>query len=1291
MLKNSDSDMSYLLTLKEYALTDNVTTCNGDNGIVVLPVMGSVYKKEIERIGKMIQKLDQAFLLQIFSPSDFSQPGFSCDNYDFINTASLVAVTPLIERRTGGMGSSTVFYRPDRNYFFFNATARNEKRTFVIKRDFITYSIKEIRHNDILSNLMPFFYFTEHITASELSVTLCAEEGNIVYSGENALLFFTEDIAKKSFFNYSLNIEKKINADSEEENDDSLLDVALDVFVPFWSCINDIREGKKVDALISCGADIIFTLFPCLKGAYAIAETLHERFAIRMIMERAGTPIYKTLISEGIEKIPHEIIVSSGSGLRRISHIDFPGLRKDIFNLIIGTMDPCFGTAADCKKMLAKIGKYTLAGDVARLAAHSIKSVYAMGDFTNTAVSLKEGAESAFNIIKKSTERVCDEDSAPHSCSVPMLIKNNQYNLLSLGEDNIFAGDTGEITPDGRRLLAMVSTESASGIFTRFVCTNPASTRCELSVWQPRSMKHLMLKHIALQMDASGRKEWIFSFDENITRLAFYPHHKFTLLQDGDDNVKTGEFVEINGVINLFFPEQEYFRPLLRGDLLLTELRKANDTHFYVKRGGANDIIIEYDKSTEFDDFSIQYHYTSKDNDCPVQENILSLTQNGRIFSHIEGECFQLHSDVKKNIFILESNDTMQPSFRVGWFAKSNRFVPVKPYTGESTIHAALSLDNFITVTQSRGLCQGETLDALPVMLISGAAMHRGLIWIKLIDRYYRLEPHEDNIFSLYCNKRAKVFAWLYYDLYTESFEFISQAENISQAILDKEQSNLPFEKLIIRYTTYEQWSAFMHDINKSWLNNSTDSVLRFQQAVLLQHLSSSERMATLMLPVAQLRSWTLHPDVAFLRERYPALALWYGWLKLIADIITIKKIQPMFLVKQQELKIDDSLQEANVSTCWLITPGAGVHQALMLSHLQQDGSERYEEKAAVWLYKAGDTFQPFNFTRNAGLREWLPDEKYIPQPAVTQFMYEKNPQFEIKTDDTDNSLWVVHPQNGLMKLAPFDAEIPILYIMISPKGNWLATLDSSKFLTFFALNDPEHTFTHTDNSVLITPVRNGKLPTGTETEKFHSWAVNDEGEFCYSSGRRWSCLTGRGSALYFSKYELLFITPDQRFFAFHHPQTRNAIKLYDRKLKKTVSLSKSPSQFSVISVAFSPFNALLALAFDDSTIYVYDLVGIGSVARVHPVASIVLDTLPHKENQRTSNVSQNIIMRFDGSFQYLTLIHENERSGTVTRCSDNTFVRRRYAFSQQTPPSESGTRPLSASEHESSPGPSGV
>lgn len=569
--------------------------------------------------------------------------------------------------------------------------------------------------------------------------------------------------------------------------------------------------------------------------------------------------------------------------------------------------------------------------------------------------------------------------------------------------------------------------------------------------------------------------------------------------------------------------------------------------------------------------------------------------------------------------------------------------MPVKPYIGESSIHVGISLEDFINERKSD--CEGIAINKMPTILIGGAVMHEGHTWLKVAGSYYRLGVWRDDICPLYCSNKNRAVAWLKYEVFTESFDVVHESDDWSAA--KKKQTEFPFKKLEKLKLSGHEWYDMVNLLSLCEQSEGCISTLmiRLHQTIFLQSLSCTDRTELLSLPTAYVLSWSLHPDALYLKREYPALALGLCLQRQLAAMRSGDKVNQVSLL--HHLFLDQNLINTSRSAGKLIVGGNGAYEAIWL------GDQQSSHVFGVLLKRYALNFYGEFITSSEGMMKWVPDMRCAPARSVIQFMQEIHPQPEFLTDIDKKYIWITHKDWGLVKLRRDDPQSRIEYALISPRGHWIALIDSERYLSLFSL---ESLFgsRRSDSDTEIAATNRRQLPVDLKSQDFSSCAVTDTGEFYHPGKFTWHKLHDRHTLWSPPPgFEPIFITPDQRFLGFEHPQG-SGILIYDQGEKRPRLLQRpANAEFneSLASVAFSPLNALVALAFNDSKVYLYDLFNDISATSLDPIANIDLASRANEKSESSYRYPQSIVMRFEGVFRYLTIIYS---TGSVGPSSQN-------------------------------------
>lgn len=295
----------------------------------------------------------------------------------------------------------------------------------------------------------------------------------------------------------------------------------------------------------------------------------------------------------------------------------------------------------------------------------------------------------------------------------------------------------------------------------------------------------------------------------------------------------------------------------------------------------------------------------------------------------------------------------------------------------------------------------------------------------------------------------------------------------------------------------------------------------------------------------------------------------------------------------------------------------------------------------------------------------WVPEINCAPIVSLTQFMPPTRSQPLPLTNIYRNEVWVAHAEWGLVALQRDEKASKIEYVLVSPDANWIGLIDNVEYLTLFSMRNLTDS-PGVDAEVKVNSTRSLRLPIELRRLDFSLCFINNDGEFHYPAQLSWRRLSDN-QLLWNAplNFQPSFITPDQRFLGFENSAGSGGL-IYDRHRQKAIFLRhpSSPQAWSTISaVAFSPLNALVALAFNDGQVFLYDLTGDTTEIKRDPISSAKLKELFYADDKSTFPFKQTIVMRFTGVFRYLTIIYDMGLFSLNKAFDSKNFVYEIYGF----------------------------
>ncbi|MBB3211157.1 hypothetical protein FHW67_000392 [Herbaspirillum sp. Sphag1AN] len=1221
---------------------------NRKSQAIKIPTVNNAFKSAISNFVQSLKKADSLLLSQLFSVGDVFSHDCSYDDYQFINRAALTEVNVFVSRSRDirellTFGPVVQTWKPKAGYLFFNATLNGQTYTYVTNRTVNDYWIKKLDTNNLQRELLPFFESWPVSTLKNIDIVFSTNYDSVKTVIGEPISIFIDRLVEKRYKNFE---DILYNDGYDKPLMDAIGQFLKDVFIPFYSCVNSLLAKDSTSAVVSCVLDVAFTLAPLVKKGGLILIKSARTASKKVLIQVVQSPQF--IASYGIVAKKTISINSLISSVVFYGNEETISLGKSAFSLIVDAMDPGISLIINVNKMAAQFGSLFVSGNMIGVIANAVRNWRNVAEVSVRMQSMMD-VRKIFVRVSKINNRGGDLEIDIQNSMMPINIDykssasflslvqydDGYYNIFHLANSNhsVIAGETGEMTSRGDKVYVMLNAQSPTGVFIKYTCPLSLSNICNLSPWLSSATIAPKLKRSRM-IEENGEKMWVFGDTEKMPQPFIYPDHQCEIIGDGYSPTNAYEIFEIDSVHYIIDTQQLYFRSLHAGDKLAIVPRQPRAFTLSLRRNQAGNIVIVLtDKPSEN---SSDYHsllfaegrYAKKNSDCselrvPTEESLTAI---------IENQCFHLKVSAIRSHFVIVSNQLTHPSFKVGWSSKNNQWIPVKPYIGESSVHAGISLEDFVNEQKSH--CEGIAFNKIPTALISGAVMHEGHTWLKVAGSYYRLGVWREDLCPLYCSNNNHIAAWLKYDVFTESFNVVHENDDWTAA--KKKQTEFPFKKLEELMVPGREWYDLAQwlSVREQSQNNISVLTLRLYQTIFLQSLACTDRTELLSLPTAYLLSWSWHPDALPLNREYPALAMGLSLQRQIAAMRVGVKLNQVSLLHHIFLK--NTLINTSRSAGTLIVGGSGEHEAIWL------GDQQSTHTVGVLLKRYGLNFYGEHITTSDGMMKWVPDLQCAPTRSVIQFMQEINVQPELLTDIGKKNIWIAHKDWGLVKLLRGDLQSRIEYALISPRGNWVALIDSERYLSLFSL---ESFFgsRRSDSDTDIAATNRQQLPADLKSQDFSLCAVSDAGEFYHPGKFTWHKLQDHRTLWSPPPgFEPIFITPDQRFLGFEHP-LRSGVLIYDQGEKRLIFLQRpANAEFneSLAAVAFSPLNALVALAFNDSKVYLYDLFNEISASNLDPIANVDLKNRTYAESETSYRYRQSIVMRFEGVFRYLTVIY---------------------------------------------------
>jgi hypothetical protein len=599
-----------------------------------------------------------------------------------------------------------------------------------------------------------------------------------------------------------------------------------------------------------------------------------------------------------------------------------------------------------------------------------------------------------------------------------------------------------------------------------------------------------------------------------------------------------------------------------------------------------------------------------------------------------------------KNQFAITDHRYNLTSFTITFSSIENKFIAAKPYLKKSSSNIGYALEDAV----DKHCEYVDVLNKYPTLLLSGAVSYKSELKLRIQNYYYNLEQSVDGYFYLKCNIGMSIKSFkLFYDLFTESFEL---APHRPSDTFSEDFFTSPYDNLISQLFPVKKNPDMADLINLNTDIYSDKLKMRLHQASFLQRLNPIDRMDTLLLPITQIYSWELHRDTLPFQRLYPAAALWMTWQRQLHLLIKNKIPYRLPLVEKIQLQTDNN----NITAA----------DGLLIN-------SRYTDDEAIWisndkkqqplvLYTSETGFSSKEFQINNEERQWIPTVKSSRPLSVTQFMYEKDIHLKIIIIKNNKNIKLIDCHRYSEQVYIENDLTNREYFIISPGGEWVASIDDTHKIIFYNLWAEKSTYLR--KSKVFIQISDSSTLLDFHSRDYHLLMLSDDGTLYYPEGNSWRDSQYKYLWLPPKDFFPSFISHDYRFMGFKNKDDFDVI-LYDQKRKLATLLKRPPGILNngyITAVSFSALNAVVALAFNDGFIYLYDLISDREEPSINPIAHVKLNNIINGKEYN------NILMRFEGLFNTLTIIHPEGVWNASSEVDEAVYTRSSYSFHNAAP-----------------------
>lgn len=1245
------NDYFQFVTRKDYInITGNKAWCivnkysETNSFISQLPIFKDYYSELLSDALKSVDEANRYLLQELFSPSDFFNVDLEIDDISFINKSALEVVLMRVvepryiqEQRIGPVLNKI---KLNRRYIFFRATFQSTQRFYAIDTEFqnLLMHIK-IDINNLKKSVGIYFDGWSRFSDKNLKLVIYKDSDmNITTSEFESTEVFINKIAtyQYDFLRNSIQI---LNHEFMTV-EDKTIEIMKELFIPFYSCISELEKRESSsDIFINCFMDLALVFMPVFGKSFNAARRLSD-VSVDLSFRVVASKVFKidnTILWGDILRDPyiHNAILNEQSILK-----------NSVTGMVLGGIDPGIGTFTELKKIVSYFVSVALKGELIKLPFTMLRNFKVITDFGVRTKNIVDSSRRIFVKASKPSGRLTDlgqdESGGGYSGIFDVIYHDNDYYAVFSDKKNVSVlfGIIDEVTKNGENIYIMLGDEEFKGYFFKYQVSHVNSHVNNFIPYLP-NLPAVMTLSPFNKLLKSNDSRVIFSSNSGRTfhSLIYYPFTQCLFSEDGFMKSKSFDIFKINDSHYIYIPVSQTLRPIYDGDEVSIIQGVARRSHYKLSQNINGELVIMKMLSPDGFSLTIASRYSLATNSTLLNEPIMKIRPmliflDGRLLLNSNELLHELFPVTIKNQFMIKNEHPRLPSAIISWYSDEQQFLPTKPYLKKSSSHIGVTLEERV----NKKCIFGEKLNKFPTLLVSGAIYSNFAVKVKISGLYYTLGTAINDLYPLACNNHSSnAYLQVSYDLFTESFE-LSRSDNLS-----------PFNDLLSNHFPMDKFPDLMELVDMNHEEYNDVLTIRLRQAAFLKRLNSVDRTDTLELPLVQIFSWKLHHETYSFQKKYPAIALWMTWQRQL-EYFFIKKSYDIHLAQKRELKKIFNNKSFLYDSGILINDNLIEHEAIWFSCDES-------EPALIFSY-TNNSFnsETLDNSNDNGMITWLPKFKHLTLLPVSQFMYEKNIHPLVIKNKKDKYL-MLQKFYGMNTDPRFIADdINVEHLFFSPNGQFLAMIDRSHSVVVFLLyetkSEPPY-YNDLMRAVNVSILKN------CAAINLNSLLLTNKGDiFCQRNGM-W--VENNGDQYLWVPpiiFNSSFISLDQRFLGFKHQYNYDVI-LYDDQ-RKLPRLLKRPiinqSDGYITAVSFSALNAMVAIAFDDGHIYLYDLIRESQYYELNPVAHVKINNIIHDVSYN------NILMRFDGVFESLIVIHP-EDAGDSSQEEGIVYVRSRYDF----------------------------
>ncbi|WP_413736777.1 hypothetical protein ACL2XP_01245 [Sodalis sp. RH21] len=1213
-----------------------------------VPDLDEYYRAAVERISRQILQADTALLAAAFTPSDFQDDNLQQDDDAFLQHSEVQLVEPRLyrKRRPAEMFFSNVvvkyFNRPDTA--FLRATRHHEQRLYALRITDRGYLLRRINiHDPELRDLRPYMqnWPTGKIKSRHDLNIITLKQPAIQKSRAEPI---TQLIARYADMHYQAYRVRLYQAgyDAVGKELPEIIEDIKGLIIPFYDCVNSLREGDQNSAFIECSVDGILVGLPLFFTGIKASLTLY-----RMGLIGAARAYEKTAFVASTDRLFKQVIPISAQiaggvvGTNEQLHVFLFSIGKRI----ILSFDP--GIAA--------MRSLVIMGNSLRLAIAG----YALLKFSPKII--REGlllSSESHKFLTTRTSRLFEVTygyGENGHTPLTLTLKGIEYSIMEmqphLKHTPVIAVENGELTGEGYPVFVQLDIQTQLGIYKKYVCLDIGKRQCQLQEYQP-AIPPLTVNNHTSASDRDSR-QWLLSSTMPIHLAVVYPQHRVFFA----DQQKL--FFEINGHGWAFCPETEQLSPVGYLDDWHMAPRLWGDpfaTIDIVHHGTVFNLNLQKNQpsmraSDSLSKFRISRAFLSpyELDEQPSFPDMIGFYDPASLKARIDQHWYWLVPEARKSTFLLTHPQRHRAgTFRVEYDFISSSFVLSMPSTGLNSHRLGQTLAREMNAG-TIAACKPYMTILLPPLL-NGAFSRGNTLFLKAGDKCLNIS-HFDDLYYMasYQDHSASRARWtLRYELFTESFALIDKTDPILAPINDQPWSRL--EALAMRTyndTAFPTLTALCRTNCDASSPAPPEPALRtrLRQVALLLRLDPLRRATLLHASSSLVRAFKMDTALtSSFTSAYPALAIWTTFENILHSITgnhtgNNREWQHRLLAKTGELPV-----QFPPPTLTAIGPK---QQLFLLYAATSPDADTPVGNNELLIDNEGLSAVPIS--QQDGLRRWLPD------PMESTHISASKHHLRIKQQltfwlDRENRIIGQRPDDDRIRFAGNPNRHMADHIVTSPNGVIVVVIYKLKPLVrmaeFYRLPASELTSELRE----IPPYKQINI-TGIFENRCESWVTNQGELFVPDAGGwispdkvapPWPAPAG---------FKASFIAADQCYLGYYRVDENlhlSEVMLYDIARRDTLLLRRGkayvPGFFGVpqvASVAFSALNALVAVGYSDGYIEFYRIAGLDKPTSALSLGGTFLPLARYTIDGSLYPKAKQMVMKFNNAFDDLMVFHD--------------------------------------------------